>query len=379
VPYLLNQARMIARYFRLSVWPSDLVVNYGPVDVSLHVRDVLPQAIVLVTLVIASILALIRRIPLGFLGAWIFITLAPTSSVIPIATEVGAERRMYLPLIAIVAFVVIGVYSVDVLRRRVSRVAAMAALAVVTLALGLGTMVRNREYSSGLLLAESVLRRWPTDVAHGMVGAELMSLHRDDEALGELRLAARTDPRSRYNLGAELFNTKQFDEAIRELREEVPWARRLAGNAYAVQHDWPHAIAQLTLALSMAPTDVETRRLLVEALSSQGVAQVDGRNFDQAIATFRRAVSLDATRVDVRQNLAAALIDSGDAAAAEHEARQAVAIGPDADSYDLLGRALALQGKMGDAVLQLQRALELSPDDARIVEDLRRVLAVVKR
>jgi hypothetical protein len=35
-------------------------------------------------------------------------TLAPTSSIVPIATEVGAERRMYLPLISVVVLVVIG-------------------------------------------------------------------------------------------------------------------------------------------------------------------------------------------------------------------------------------------------------------------------------
>ena len=38
----------------------------------------------------------------GFLGAWFWITLAPTSTIVPIATEVAAERRMYLPLAALV-------------------------------------------------------------------------------------------------------------------------------------------------------------------------------------------------------------------------------------------------------------------------------------
>ena len=34
-------------------------------------------------------------------GLWFFVTLAPASSIVPVATEVGAERRMYLPLMAI--------------------------------------------------------------------------------------------------------------------------------------------------------------------------------------------------------------------------------------------------------------------------------------
>src|SRR5260221_8480762 len=36
--------------------------------------------------------------------------------------------------------------------------------------LGTATFVRNRDYATELGLAESVLRHWPTDVAHGMVG-----------------------------------------------------------------------------------------------------------------------------------------------------------------------------------------------------------------
>jgi hypothetical protein len=60
-------------------------------------------------LLIATVAA-IRRWPLaGFLGVWFFVTLAPTSSFVPIATEVGAERRMYLPLLAVVALAVVAV------------------------------------------------------------------------------------------------------------------------------------------------------------------------------------------------------------------------------------------------------------------------------
>src|SRR4029079_16286548 len=54
--------------------------------------------------------ALIRRPAVGFLGAWCFITLTPTSRVVPIATEGGAERRRYLRLIALVVLGVVGAY-----------------------------------------------------------------------------------------------------------------------------------------------------------------------------------------------------------------------------------------------------------------------------
>ncbi len=119
--YLLNQTVMITRYVRLSVWPRALVVTYGW-PVSLTLGDVLPQALFVAALLAAAVIALVRKPALGFAGAWFFLTLAPTSSVVPIATEVGAERRMYLPLIALVSLAVIGSAALwSVIRQKARR------------------------------------------------------------------------------------------------------------------------------------------------------------------------------------------------------------------------------------------------------------------
>ena len=105
--YLLNQTVMITRYLRLAVWPDALVVNYGwPLELAL--RDVLPYALLITGLLVVTAVALVRRPMWGYLGAWFFVTLAPTSSIVPIVTEVGAERRMYLPLVALVVLAVVG-------------------------------------------------------------------------------------------------------------------------------------------------------------------------------------------------------------------------------------------------------------------------------
>ena len=49
----------------------------------------------------------------GFLGAWFFLLLAPSSSIVPIRTEIAAERRVYLALAAVVTLVVIAVSISD--------------------------------------------------------------------------------------------------------------------------------------------------------------------------------------------------------------------------------------------------------------------------
>ena len=89
----------------------------------LTLLDVWPYAVLLGILLIATVLALKQWPLVGFVGAWVFITLAPTSSIVPIATEVGAERRMYLPLAAIVTLAVTGTWLIwhRVAPRRVTR------------------------------------------------------------------------------------------------------------------------------------------------------------------------------------------------------------------------------------------------------------------
>src|SRR6185436_20092673 len=109
---------------------------------------------------------------LAFLGTWFFVTLAPASSIVPILTEVGAERRMYLPLAALVVLIVAGVTLLwdragRTLAERSARMTPQTGrlvFAVGLLAAGAYlstlTIMRNREYSSPLRLAETVLERW---------------------------------------------------------------------------------------------------------------------------------------------------------------------------------------------------------------------------
>ena len=78
------------RYLRLAVWPSSLVFDYG-LPKRLTLWRVLPSALpILATGTVAAALWFINR-PAAYLATWFFVTLAPTSSFVPIATEVGAD------------------------------------------------------------------------------------------------------------------------------------------------------------------------------------------------------------------------------------------------------------------------------------------------
>jgi protein O-mannosyl-transferase len=363
--YLLNQADVIVDYLRLTVWPSGLVVFYGwPEMVSLG--DVLPQAIFVVLLLALTAVALAKAPRLGYLGAWFFVTLAPTSSLIPIATEVGAERRMYLPLMALA---VLAVVAADALVARIggsntvsrngptpARTAAVAALVVAVVALGWATFVRNAEYASALTLAQTIVDRRPTGVAYHILGEQLGLAGRRAEAEAALKAAvANGNSRARYQLGALLIDDKRYAEATTELeayvatsgvRQRLRWlqpplnevvgARLMLADIAAADRRWADVAAQSRQVLAILPRHPDAQRLLgtaffntrqwgeavatlrayletrpgdAAARTSLGVALVASEQLDAAVAEFQRAVETDPANAEARRLLQLALED----------------------------------------------------------------------
>jgi hypothetical protein len=268
--YLLNQFEMIVQYLRLTVWPRGLVLDYG-LPRPLALGDVWPQAALVLALGLAVLAALARRPPLGFPGAWFFITLAPMTSIVPIATEVGAERRMYLPLAGLVVLAVVvlwhAVERASVWRGVTPRLAGRkgppyvrtAMAAVVCALLATGTMLRNREYASRLSIAETIVERWPSGRGHYILGVELLREGRRSEAMAELRASARDYPAARYALGTELFGEGNLDAAIEELRvfvRELPAhpnaipAHDQLGRAFLVQGRLDQAMEHFDIVLA---------------------------------------------------------------------------------------------------------------------------------
>jgi hypothetical protein len=106
--YAQSQFGVIVYYLRLSLWPHPLVLDYGwPVARTLGA--ILPAALVVAVLLAATVYGLVRWPKWGFLGACFFMILAPTSTILPLNC-LSCEYRMYLPLAALVAAVVLGGY-----------------------------------------------------------------------------------------------------------------------------------------------------------------------------------------------------------------------------------------------------------------------------
>jgi protein O-mannosyl-transferase len=257
---------------KLVVWPRALVLDYG-VPQPLMWQEVIAPASLLVVLLLAVIAALAYIPEVGFLGACFFIILAPTSSIVPIATEVGAERRMYLPLAGLVVLTVVALYLLvwRLIGEKRAAVAAMAvAIAVASVATA-GTIARTHEYSSRLELSRTIVERRPTGRAHFLLGSELIAAHREQEAIAEFRASAAQYPPAHFALGVELAGQQRIDEAIIELNEFIRLlpddlvvipARDLLGQLYLAKGQYGAAEDQFTLLLQKQPSHVSAQRYL---------------------------------------------------------------------------------------------------------------------
>jgi tetratricopeptide (TPR) repeat protein len=375
--YLLTQAGVVVRYLRLAFVPSPLVFLYDwPLAPSLVAVGW--QAALLMGLVILTGIGVARRHPASFLGAWFFLILAPSSSVLPVVTEVAAEHRMYLPLAAVIAAVVTGLYVAgrklvrdsseaplqtaegsSVARGGSSRLAhgrnlphssrswhwktsrtaaAAAGIAVVLVvgALGVETRARNRVYWSAEGLWQDTVNKRPSDARPRVAyGDALASADRLSAAEAQLQAAvalAPGDPVARVRLGAVLARQSRFDAAL------------------------PH----LEYALTLRPGDVDAHRFLAEIYAVQRQDQSAVRHYEQALAVLPNDAELMA-------RLAVILADSRDASVGNPSramdlADRAVRLtsGREPRMLEILSIAQAATGRFADAASTAQAAIAIA-------------------
>jgi tetratricopeptide (TPR) repeat protein len=140
-------------YLRLAVWPAPLSVTY---NWSYHAHYWAEDATA-AALFVLSLVALRARPWLGAAGLWVFALLAPSTSLIPIISEVAAERRMYLPLLALVTVAVGLAHYVAKTRREL----AIGACLLLTAASAWRSHGRAHDFDSAQTLFAAALRADP--------------------------------------------------------------------------------------------------------------------------------------------------------------------------------------------------------------------------
>ncbi len=347
-PYALTQCRAVVHYLKLSVWPYPLVFDYGTATVN-HVGQALPYALVLAALMAGTAIAVWRQRPIGFLGVWFFAILAPTSSVVPVATQTMAEHRMYLPLAAVVTLVALGGFELgrSVLRawHPTQRMIGWGVTGALVLILAILTMKRNDVYSSEVALWRDTAEKYPSNPrAHYALGIALGQAGRVGEAIRHYEQALRIKPdyvEAHYNLGIVL-----------EQAGRVPEAREHYEQALRIKPDY------------------------AEAHNNLGNVFLQEGKVSDAIGHYEQALQIKPDYADAHNNLGLALARLGRLQEAVGHWEQALRIKPDyAEAHCYLGIALGQSGRVGEAIRHLEQALRIKPDFTQAQNALARLQA----
>jgi Flp pilus assembly protein TadD len=368
--YLLTQTEVIVHYLRLAVWPHPLVIDYAwpPAD---SIAAALPSTFIVLGLVAATILALARSWWPGFWGAWFFLILAPTSSIMPIA-DIAFEHRMYLPLAAVVVLLVVAAHEVFRILGGRSTGAARArpwleasVLAAVVVALGVTTARRNDDYRTAVAMwTDAVAKRPGNPRAHNNLGAALVRAGETEQAMARYAEAVRLKPDyvdARNNLGTLLFRKGRIDEAIAEFSEAVrirPVYADAHGNlgiAFARAGRNGEAVEHLTRAVELNPRSARLRNELANVLYG-------AQRYNDALIQYRAAVRLQPQFPEAHHNLGLTLLEQGDVVGAAAEFAEAVRLKPDyVKARNNLGIVLYRQGRRDQAIVQFTEALRFDP------------------
>ncbi len=307
--YAQSEFGVILHYLRLAFWPAGLSLDYDW-PIARSAADIAPGAAVVGALLAATAWALVRRPTWGFAGAWFFLVLAPTSSIMPIK-DLAFEHRMYLPLAAIVTVCVVAAHGlVNVWGGRIAalperrillgRAAATAAVLCAAGALGWLTFGRNADYCDAVSIWQDTVNKRPVN------------------------------PRAWYNLADAYSGMGNPDAALPCLNKAI-----------------------------------ELKRDYVEAYNNRGVAYGKAGLLKEAMRDLDRAIELD-------PNDAAAYCNRGNLSAAAQRPAEAISdfdrairLMPDyADAYNNRGAAFTKTGHLEDAMRDLNRAIALNPDEA---------------
>lgn len=323
--YLLTEAHVIPRYLKLSVLPIDQALDYKMDKIDPHKlstgelfkQSLLPGLLVL-ALLGATVVALLRKPWLGFVGVWFFVILAPTSTFIPIRDPIY-EHRMYLSLAAVIALFVIALiwlvrkFGAESLKGVVGPVCAGVCL-LPAAAFGYLTHQRNALYHDPILLwADNVAKVPDNWRARNNLAKQLLDRADEhpeyvDEAISQLKAAVRIDPRfvnGWYNLGnAYSKNAQLKEDAAQRLQADKSLdPQRLDDLETLALSLYDKAADAYRHALEVNPSNTESHIMIGNAFTDKTTLLLARGKTAEAIRELERAaVAFETAAPTARRN-----------------------------------------------------------------------------
>lgn len=358
---LNTQAVVILIYVRQVFLPYDLAIVNNIFIIDDRWRTI-PSGLFILLWVAGTFWGIYRGSWLGVLGAWFFLILAPSSSIVPIATEVMAERRMYLPLASIViALSVLGLQAFHDLSAW--KVALRPALQAGYVAVGLlvaavaGFSTHQRSFtwlSAEAIYLEALIYYPNSEIAINNLAAVYVQQSRHADALPYLHrmLPYKTHSASMFSLLGLIAEGRGQSELARRLHIHAlclsPRHHAARARLAAVEHrmgNSQEALRQAEIAREIAPESLEV-------LSLHARLQLETGDLANALATVQRIQQLSRDSIDALSIWAEAELALGNHAKARELAERALRINP---AFRAAGLALA---RAGEKILPPDQARE---------------------
>lgn len=202
--FLLTQATVLVHYLRQIVWPTDLTLDpEWPLHQSLLALPVLFSGMIILAMLGLAVWLLeqsradLRRPLTAVFTLWFFITIAPSSGLVPLP-DLVAEHRSYLPSLGI--FIALACLLDQAYTRFAPlprlRLLAPAFTAMTALTLGTLTWQRNTIWSSDITLWEDVTHKSPGRArAWNNLGTACIKAGRLEDAIAAYSKAIELLPR----------------------------------------------------------------------------------------------------------------------------------------------------------------------------------------
>jgi protein O-mannosyl-transferase len=390
--YLITQFGVIVWYLRLYILPTSQCFDYGwPLADSVWRLDVLLPFACLAAFLAFGV-AMRRRHPIAaFAVAWFFLTLLPSSSIIPLR-DAAFEHRMYLPLFGLALLTVVG--GIDLAdwsaeraglpRPTAWRIATGALVLWLVFLAGL-TLRRNEVYADPLRLARDSAAKAPGNWRPNYeVAFELLQHDHADEAVPFLEKAVELAPEAgspRIQLAEIYARRGRYDEAIEVARpathvqeESVKAAaHRQLGLVYLAQHDRSNATAELEEAAKLEPKWASVQEELAQLYTDEGLWYGAAARFNRLIELKpRQPANVIARAAEVNYRAGVLLLHSGKATAAARMLRFALQHRPNySEARHYLAISYAAAGQWEKAQAEIARVATERPGDGLIEENAR--------
>jgi len=363
---LMTQAHVVLNYLQLALVPVGLTVEHSVPEYSSLFDPTTLVAVGTIGAVVMLAVVFARNMPACSFGVlWYFVTLVPSSSVVPLAT-IMSEHRTYLPLSGLVVLAPAGIAAlVDRRAFKEHRREVGAGVVVLMAALSAATVARNRVWHDELSLWSDAAGKSPASAtAQTNFGQALVLRGHVQKGLAAIERAVELDPRSadaRTALGLAMERLGRFDESLAAHRRAIelapadPRVHYRYGLSLEAAGRLDDAVEQYRHAIALDPGMAEVCVRLGSVYNNMG-------NLDEAVRAFEGAIETDPELEYAQRTLREMYVKTGLLRKEKARLTETVEKGTDApEPYLRLGVVYVAEGELDRAEKAFLAALDRHP------------------